>query len=105
MSKFLLTDSVVVANDCLAVMMKLPSMWVVVLWMVAVADVPPNTNYADRVDDIKPRRRDGAIHLVSVILQMMCDMNTGPLDFPDWLTRRYLCRCCPFVADNLNGRT
>lgn len=71
-----------------------------------MADVPPNTNYADRVGDIKPRRRDEAIRLVSVVLQMMCDMNTGSLDFPDWSTRRYLSRCCRhFVADNLNGRT
>lgn len=74
--------------------------------MIIAADVPPNTNCVDKVDDIKPRRRDGTIRPISAALRVMYDMDIGSSDFPDWSTRHYLSRCCRhFAADNLNGRT
>lgn len=71
-----------------------------------MADDPPSTNCADKVDGIKPRRRDGVIHPISATLQVMYGRDTGSSDFPDWSTRHCLSRGCRhFAADNLNGRT
>lgn len=73
--------------------------------MVVVTGVLLNTNCAGRIDDIKPRRRDGAICPVFAALQVMYGMNTGPSGFLDWSTRRCLSRCCRhFAMDNLKGK-
>lgn len=71
-----------------------------------MVDDPRDTNCADRVDGIRPCRRNGAIHLISAALQVMYDMDIGSSDFLDWSMRHCLPRCCRrFAADNLNGRT